>query len=140
MKERDAPAADDKRRKTNGGIETEMKERATGSSDPAVYEEMEVGIITEEFSEEMIVEMMACWIEGTGEYAWDDVNNIALPLQLVKEARKEEMGHMKGKIVKVVKKGRGVGGHRQGSDKYEVGGHRQDPRDEGAGGEVEMGG
>ena len=104
LKERDAPAADDKRRKTNGGIETEMKERATGSSDPAVYEEMEVGIITEEFSEEMIVEMMACWIEGTGEYAWDDVNNIALPLQLVKEARKEEMGHMKGKIFKVVKK------------------------------------
>ena len=39
------------------------------------------------------------------EYAWDDVNNNALPLSLVKEARKEEMGHMKGKIFKVAKKG-----------------------------------
>ena len=38
------------------------------------------------------------------EYAWDDVNNIQLPMNLVKEARQEEMGHMKGKIFKIVKR------------------------------------
>jgi hypothetical protein len=41
---------------------------------------------------------------GFHEYAWDDVNNIPLPLDLVKKARKEEMDHMKGKIFKVVKR------------------------------------
>ena len=38
------------------------------------------------------------------EYAWDDVNDVAIPLELVEEARKEEMQHMKGKIFKVVEK------------------------------------
>ena len=38
------------------------------------------------------------------EYAWDDVNDIELPMELVKKARKEEMMHMKGNIFKVVKK------------------------------------
>ncbi len=38
------------------------------------------------------------------EFAWDDVNNFPLPLNEVRQARKEEMGHMKGKIFKVVKK------------------------------------
>jgi len=38
------------------------------------------------------------------EYAWDDVNDIRLPLELVRKAREEEMTHMKGKIFKVVKK------------------------------------
>ena len=38
------------------------------------------------------------------EFAWDDVNNSALPLELVKNARQEDMRHMKGKIFKVVKK------------------------------------
>ena len=38
------------------------------------------------------------------EYAWDDVNDIKLPIDQVKNARAEEMKHMKGKIFKVVKK------------------------------------
>ena len=42
--------------------------------------------------------------QGEEEFAWDDVNNIALPLELVKKARQEEMSYMKGKIFKVVKK------------------------------------
>jgi hypothetical protein len=37
-------------------------------------------------------------------YAWGDINDIALPLDLVKKARKEEMMHMKNNIFKVVKK------------------------------------
>ena len=37
-------------------------------------------------------------------YAWDDANNMELPLDLVTSAREEEMAHMKGKIFKVVKK------------------------------------
>ena len=38
------------------------------------------------------------------EYAWDDVNDIELPMELVKKAGKEEMMHTKGNIFKVVKK------------------------------------
>jgi len=38
------------------------------------------------------------------EYAWDDVNDIAVPIEMVKKARRVEMGHMKNKIFKVVKK------------------------------------
>ena len=38
------------------------------------------------------------------EFAWDDVNNFPLPLNEVRKARKEEMGHMKDKIFKVVRK------------------------------------
>ena len=41
---------------------------------------------------------------GFDEYAWDDVNNIPLPMHLVKEARSEEMAHMKGSIFKIVKR------------------------------------
>ena len=38
------------------------------------------------------------------EYAWDDVNNMELPIEKVCEAREEEMKYMKGKTFKVVKK------------------------------------
>ena len=37
------------------------------------------------------------------EYAWDDVNHMELPIKYDKEARAEEMGHMKNKIFKIVK-------------------------------------
>ena len=36
------------------------------------------------------------------EFAWDDVNNMELPIKEVRAARAEEMAHMKGKIFKVV--------------------------------------
>ena len=32
-----------------------------------------------------------------GEFAWDDVNDIELPIELVKAARREEMTHMKAR-------------------------------------------
>ncbi len=37
-------------------------------------------------------------------YAWDGVKNMELPMESVREARKEEMQHMKGKTFKVVKR------------------------------------
>lgn len=58
------------------------------------------------------------------DYAWDDVNDIALPLDMVKKARKEETEHMDGKIFKVVEKGGDVEGDRQGPDEHQVGGYR----------------
>ena len=42
--------------------------------------------------------------EDMEEYAWDDVNDIELPLEKVREARYEEMAYMKGKTFRVVKK------------------------------------
>ncbi len=35
-------------------------------------------------------------------YAWDDVNNLELPLEAVREARTEEMSYIRGKTFKVV--------------------------------------
>ena len=42
--------------------------------------------------------------QSGGRWAWDDVNEMELPLDKVEEARKEDMDHMKGRIFKVVKK------------------------------------
>ena len=38
------------------------------------------------------------------EYAWDDINHMELPIKYFKQARAEEMGHMKNKIFKIVKR------------------------------------
>lgn len=38
------------------------------------------------------------------EYAWDDVNQMELPMKLVSEARAEETNHLKGRTFQVVKK------------------------------------
>ena len=43
-------------------------------------------------------------VDDGREVAWGDVNDIELPVELVRAARREEMDHMKGKIFKVVKK------------------------------------
>ena len=58
---------------------------------------------------ENIVNSLHDEIDGDGEdmiendeFAWDDVNNIELPIKEVKAARAEEMAHMKGKMFKVV--------------------------------------
>ena len=61
--------------------------------------------------------------QGEEEFAWDDVNNIALPLELVKTARQEEMSYMKGKIFKVVKKVRSLADYRKSSNQHQMGGH-----------------
>ena len=37
------------------------------------------------------------------EFAWDDVNDVELPTETVREARKEKMGYMKNKTRKVAK-------------------------------------
>jgi len=71
-------------------LDLDLRERASGSGQAAAYEEMEVGEVEGDFVDD--------------EFAWDDVNDIALPIELVRKARCEEMQHMKGKIFKVVKK------------------------------------
>ena len=38
------------------------------------------------------------------EYAWDDVNDMELPIEKVREARTEEIKYMKGTTFKVVEK------------------------------------
>ena len=53
---------------------------------------------------EASIGQIICDFDGN-EVAWDDVNvNIELPIEGVREARTEEMSHMKGKVFKVVKK------------------------------------
>ena len=67
-----------------------MQEVSTSSVESNVKEpNMEVGQVVEEHE---------------GVYAWDDVNNMELPMEAVKEARMEEMQYMKGKTFKVVKR------------------------------------
>ena len=43
-------------------------------------------------------------IDEWAETAWDDVNNVPLPMEKVRAARKEEMEHSKGKRFVIVKK------------------------------------
>ena len=88
-----------------------MQERASGSADAAVYEGMTIGLVIGEIDPWEFLENAAVQgdeaevkAEESDEYAWDDVNDIPLPLGQVKAARIEEMGHMKSKIFKVVKK------------------------------------
>ena len=89
----------------------QLQERASGSAEAAVYEEMAIGMVIGEIDPWEFLERAAASenmkepeAEDFEEYAWDDVNDIPLPLDKVKEARLEEMGHMKGRIFKVVKK------------------------------------
>ena len=99
-----------------------IQERASGSQSPPVYEEMEIGNVVDGDPRK--------WersVTEDSEYAWDDVNDMELPLDLVKKARKEEMEHMKGKIFKGGKEVGGLGDDRESSNEYEMGGYRQDP-------------
>ena len=60
---------------------------------------------------------------GEKEFAWDDVNDIALPLELVNKARQEEMSFLKGKIFKVVKKSEVWRFTGKSSNQHQMGGH-----------------
>ena len=82
--ESDAP----KRRKVG---KQRMQELPSSSSDVAQYAEVRMEI-------DMILE------SDTGRYAWDDVDNMEIPLGAVQEARKEEMTHTKETTFKVVKR------------------------------------
>ena len=71
----------------------------------ATYEEMKIGMVIGEIDPWEFLEKAAeegptrgVEAEYEEEYAWDDVNGIPLPFDKVKEARVEEMEHMKGKI------------------------------------------
>ena len=99
-----------------------IQERASGSQSPPVYEEMEIGNVVDGDPRKWERSVT----EGS-EYAWDDVNDMELPLDLVKKARKEEMEHMKGKIFKGGKEVGGLGDDKESSNEYEMGGYRQDP-------------
>ena len=80
--------------------ETPMRGVATSSRDEALYEEMNIDLILRQgWTEQEQGELGHLY-----EYAWDDVNNMELPIEKVREAREEEMKYMKGKTFKVVKK------------------------------------
>ena len=54
---------------------------------------------------EASIGQIVCGDDGEEVSAWDDANkNIELPIKDVKEARAEEMGHMKGKVFKIATK------------------------------------
>ena len=79
-----------------------MREVSTSSGDSAQYTEGEMSIdqvMAEEWMESEQAEE-----EKVQEYAWDDVNDMELPIEKVREARREEMKYMKGKTFKVVKR------------------------------------
>lgn len=72
------------------------REAASGSTDEIRREEVQVDEVAREGTE-----------EEAGEMAWDDVNDIPLPLEEVRKARLGEMQHMKDNIFKFAKKKRG---------------------------------
>ena len=94
-----------------------LREHVSGSHQPAAYAEVGVEKITEgnvdpwEFLEAVGSDsdnptqcLKPLESRGQDEFACHDVNNIMLLLELVKNARKEEMSYMKGIIFKVVEK------------------------------------
>ena len=91
--------ADDDERRADESGRMVIQGRASGSQSPPVYEEMEIGNVVD--GDPRKWERSAA---EDSEYAWDDVNDMELPLGLVKMARTEEKEHMKGNIFKVVKK------------------------------------
>ena len=68
--------------------------------------EADIGQIIAKLHEELdqMAEVKRIIEQTDGRWAWDDVNDMELPLDKVEEARQEEMDHMKGKTFKVVKK------------------------------------
>ena len=85
--------------------ETPMREVATSSRDEALYDEMNIDLILKQgWTEQEQGELGHLY-----EYAWDDVNNMELPIEKVREAREEGMKYMKGKTFKVVKKSEAYG-------------------------------
>ena len=96
-----------KKRKMEGG---KVEEIAGGSGDAPMYGE---GAVRQVKVGEANPWDLMCAGDGQsrteeeeyqGEFAWDDVNDIELPIGLVKAARREEMVHMKGNIFRVVPK------------------------------------
>ena len=80
--------------------EHQMQEVGTSSTEDAVYQEMNIHqVLEQEWIDKEKGEQ-----DQIDEYAWDDVNDMELPIEKVREARTEEMKYMKGKTLKVVKK------------------------------------
>jgi len=74
----------------------DVSEVAVDGADPwELAAKVQKGVLDEE--EHNMQEYM-----NSEEYAWDAVNNIQIPIELVRKARTEEMPHMRGKIFKVV--------------------------------------
>ena len=77
-----------------------MQEVDTSSTEDTVYQEMKIDqVLKQEWIDNEKGEQ-----DQMNEYAWDDVNDMELPIEKVREARTEEMKYMKGKTFKVVKK------------------------------------
>ncbi len=75
----------------------QVQEVATSSAGHAVYVERP----RDEMEPSMDVNLI---LKGeSGEHASDEVSNMELPMKAVREAREEEMSHMKGRTFKVVK-------------------------------------
>ena len=84
--------------KRQKGEDTAMRETATSSTSTPNYMETQLEEVKQSMDTNMIIQ------SELGEYAWDEVNNMELPMKDVREARLEEMTYMKGKTFKVVKR------------------------------------
>ena len=90
-----------KRDKETSG-EASFEEVASGSGDSPMLEERRMEI--DQVLNDLWVECERAKEEEIAEYAWDDVNDIPLPIDKVRAARREEMSYMKGRKFEVVKK------------------------------------
>jgi hypothetical protein len=92
--------------KLEGKVEkdTKMEELSSSSAGAARYAEREEEPRAKRSKNEAEMDVNAIIKDPNGHYAWDDVNNMEIPLDEVRAARKEEMGYMKNVKFKVVKK------------------------------------
>ena len=101
-----------KRLRAGGGLR--LAEASSGSADPTQHAQMDASEIVVDGADPWdlavagqkgVKDVEEFGLQDYGdveEFAWDDVNNIRILLDLVRKARAEEMPHMKGKIFKVV--------------------------------------
>ena len=80
--------------------ENQMQEVATSSTEDAVYQEMNI----DQVLEQQWIDKEKGAQDQIDEYARDDVNDMELPIEKVREPRTGEMKYMKGKRFKVVEK------------------------------------
>ena len=84
--------------------DTAMDEVPSSSAEVAHYVERDEEHQAKRQKNDEKMDVNAIIKDPNGHYAWDDVNNMEIPLDEVRAARKEEMGYMKNVKFKVVKR------------------------------------
>ena len=114
-KGRELTTIDRKRRRAGESTRAVLQERASGSQSVAMYEDMDVGNVVDGDHRK--------WRETTEkekekEYAWDDVNDMLLPIDFYQESEEGGNGTLEGETCQGVGEVGGLGGDLESPDQH----------------------